>query len=69
MYIKNAEIVKGNKYCCGRVVGKYLIKKGVPLLSRDGNKMVFANTKKLQGILLDMPFYLKALVKAGVING
>jgi len=69
MYIKNIETVKGSKYYCGRMIGNYLIKKGIPLLSRDGNKMVFANTKKLQGVLFNMPVYLKVLKKAGVING
>lgn len=70
MFISNAkDAIQGNIYQCGVVVGKYLIHKGVPLLSRGDKYMVFAHTKKLQNELDNMPLYLKLLVKGGVING
>lgn len=71
MYISNADkITQGRVYKCGQLVGKYLIKQGIPLLSQqDDYTMVFSKTKRLQKALDDMPFYLKILVKGGVING
>ena len=70
MYISNADkITQGKVYKCGQLVGKYLIKQGIPLLSQQDNYMVFSKTKRLQKALDDMPFYLKILVKGGVIDG
>ena len=69
MYISNIEGVKTKRYECGRTIGKYLMKSGIPLLSSKEKQLVFANTKKLQEALNSMPFYLKLLVKVGVING
>ena len=47
----------------------FLIKKGFPLLGRDGDKMKFSNTKELQETLSHLPVRFKILRKAGVING
>lgn len=69
MYISNSGVLKGKKYECGKTIGKYLIKMGIPLLSKTDNTMVFSNTKRLQKAIDEMPFYLKILVKGGVING
>lgn len=69
MYVSNNENLKAKTYRCGKVVGEYLIKAGIPLLSRDGNEMVFSNTKKLQAVLREMPAVMKALMKVGVIHG
>lgn len=56
-------------YMCGKTVGHYLIKKGIPLLARENEYMVFKKTKALQEAVDTMPFYIKTLVKAGVVNG
>ena len=70
MFISNADtVVQGSIYQCSIIVGKYLIKKGIPLLSQNDNYMVFARTKKLQEALDNTPFYLKILIKGGVVNG
>lgn len=69
MYISNSNTLKKGVYTCGKTIGKYLEKKGIPLLSMNEGNMVFANTKKLQKAIDEMPLYLKILVKGGVING
>lgn len=70
MYISNISSIAGMKtYKCNSVVGKYLIKKNNPLLSRDGKYMVFAYTPNLEKSLAEMPLYLRILIKGGVING
>jgi hypothetical protein len=69
MFITNLDTKSSKYYECGKTIGDYLIKSGIPLLSRNDNKMYFSKTRKLQKVLKSMPFYLQALVKVGVING
>ena len=69
MYIANSNSLKRGTYVCGKTIGKYLEKKGIPLLSMQNDKMVFARTIKLQKAIDEMPLYLKILLKGGVING
>lgn len=65
MFISNLEIENDKYYVCGKMIGKYLIKQGLPLLSRKDNKMVFSKTEELQKVISEMPFLLKILVKRG----
>ena len=69
MFISNIDSDSHRYYVCGKVIGNYLIKSGIPLLSRLEGKMVFSKTHKLQKVLSDMPSFYKALSKVGVING
>lgn len=69
MFITNIDNTSKKYYECGELIGKYLIKSGIPVLSKVDNTMVFAKTKKLQKAINNMPLYLRFLVKAGVING
>lgn len=46
-------------------VGKYLETHGIPVLSKQNNVFIFANTKELQEALLKLPFYLKPFAKGG----
>lgn len=69
MFITNLIPDKHKYYECDKHVGDYLIENGIPLLSKIDEIMYFPKTKKLQKALKDMPFYLRVLVKAGVING
>lgn len=66
MFISNYKDIKNtNLFCCNKIVGKYLIKKGIPLLSRGDIYMVFANTEKLRDTVKHMPFYLRIFIKRG----
>ena len=69
MFISNLGNTNNQFYECGKTIGNYLIKKGIPLLSRSEDLMLFAKTKELQKAINEMPFYLQILVKGGVING
>lgn len=71
MFIRNStKTLNPNRiYLCGKVIGKYLIKHQIPLLSRYDKKMAFANTEELQKEMKNIPFYLRFLLKAGVIDG
>lgn len=69
MYISNINNTYRRFYMCGKTVGNYLIKKGIPLLSREEDTMIFSKTKELQRVIDTMPLYLKILVKVGVVNG
>ncbi len=42
-----------------KVLGNYLIDHGVPLLSRDGNEMIFAQTKQFENKMSNLPFLIK----------
>lgn len=68
MFISNLDNKDKKYYECSKLIGNYLIKSGIPMLSRVGNKMVFAKTKKLQKAIDNMPLYLRFLMKVGVIN-
>lgn len=46
-----------------KVLGNYLMKHGVPLLSRDGDEMVFARTKQLENKMTHLPFSIKMFGK------
>ena len=65
MFIKNLKKDETRFYYCNNLVGKYLEKKGIPLLSQKDGQMIFAKTEKLQKVLDSMPFYIKVLGKAG----
>lgn len=69
MYISNIDNTNKKYYECGKVIGNYLIKAGIPMLSNKDGIMIFAKTKKLQKAINEMPFLLQLLVKGGVING
>lgn len=69
MFISNIDSGSHRYYVCGKVIGNYLIKSGIPLLSRLEGKMVFSKTQKLQKVLSNMPSFYKVLSKVGVING
>lgn len=61
MYIrefKKEDLNNKRYYKCNIIIGRYLIKKNIPLLSRIDNTMVFVKTKRLKDILDNMPFYL-----------
>lgn len=65
MFIKNfQEINKLDIYECGAIVSKYLIGKGVPLLSHNANtnKYIFKNTLSLRIVLMDAPIWVKVLI-------
>ena len=47
----------------------FLIKEGFALLGRDGKKMQFADTERLQKVLNHLPTKLKFLRKVGLIDG
>lgn len=69
MYISNAsELKKIKTFRCNRIIGNYLIKKGIPLLSRDNNYMIFAYTNILKEAIDNMPFFLKIFLKGGTSN-
>ena len=69
MFISNLDNDNKRYYECGKLVGNYLIKSGIPLLGQRDRIMMFAKTKKLQNAIDKMPGYLKILVKGGIING
>ena len=69
MYISNLDNTNKRYYECGKVIGNYLIKQGVPLLSQTNGIMIFSNNKKLREVLNKMPLTLKLLMKGGIING
>ena len=69
MYISNPNDLKKQYYQCSKIIGKYLIKQGIPLLSIKDNKMIFSKTKRLQKAIDNMPFYLQVLIKVGVVDG
>nr|DAG31333.1 MAG TPA: hypothetical protein [Caudoviricetes sp.] len=69
MFISNLDNKDKKYYECGKIVGNYLIKSGIPVLSRKDGAMLFARTNKLQKVINNMPLYLRLLIKGGVING
>ena len=68
MFIKNLKKDESRFYYCNSLVGKYLEKKGFPILSKVDGKIVFSKTKKLQKVLDTMPFYIKMIEKVGEKN-
>ena len=44
MFIKNLKKDETRFYYCNSLVGKYLEKKGIPLLSQKDGQMIFAKT-------------------------
>lgn len=69
MFITNLDNKNNRYYECGKIVGNYLIKSGIPALSRNNKVMLFAKTDRLQKAIDNMPLHLRLLVKGGVING
>ena len=70
MFIVNSKDLKfSNIYTCGETLGNFLIKEGFSLLGRDGKKMQFADTERLQKVLNHLPTKLKFLRKVGLIDG
>jgi hypothetical protein len=55
MYIRNIEKIE-RKFECGSLLGKYLIRQGVPVLSQANNKYYFADTEWLRKQLDSMPW-------------
>jgi hypothetical protein len=45
------------------VVKNYLISKGVPILSIDGNNYIFSNSTGLRYYLKRAPFYIRMIIK------
>lgn len=68
MFIKNLKKDEIRFYYCNNLVGRYLEKKGFPVLSRIEGQMIFSKTEKLQKVLDTMPFYIKMLGKVGDKN-
>lgn len=61
MYIVNPFSVK--KYeVKNKIIAKYLIKKNIPLLSKDSSGFYFAQTNELNNTLGSLPWYLKVLL-------
>lgn len=58
--IRNHEIIK-NKFECGKRVADYLMRLGVPLLSVEGNKYYFRETKNLKEALNKVPLIIKLI--------
>lgn len=70
MFIVNSKNINfSNTYICGEKIGNFLIKEGFPLLGREGKKMKFAKTERLEKVLNHLPANLKILRKVGLING
>jgi len=70
MFIVNSKDLKfSNIYTCGEAIGNFLISEGFPLLGRDGKKMKFVNSERLQKVLDHLPTKLKFLRKVGLIDG
>jgi hypothetical protein len=58
MYIRNpSSISKTLKF--NSIIGKYIINKGVPVVSIENGKYLFTDTNKLQEVVQSLPFYLK----------
>ena len=68
MFIKNLKN-NSNTYKCGKTMGNFLIKEGFPVLSKDGNLIVFAYTERLKKVLAHLPLHLKIMRKLRIING
>ena len=67
--VKSKNINFSNIYVCGEQIGNFLIEEGFPLLGREGKKMKFAKTERLEKVLLHLPAKLKLLRKVGLIDG
>jgi hypothetical protein len=59
MHIKNANKLPIKKRYFNGIIGNWLIEQGIPLLFREGNKCVFAETDELKKKLEKIPFYFK----------
>lgn len=68
MFINNLKENHSRFYYCNKIVGKYLIRKGIPLLSISNRMMIFSKTKELQEVIDKMPLYIKIISKAGDKN-
>lgn len=60
MFIINSELVSKRKF--NKTIAKYLVKKNIPLLSRDDDGFYFAQTEELNNILKSLPWYFKVLL-------
>lgn len=60
MFIANVD--KKELFKCGEIVHKYLYDK-IPLLSRDNNYYYYSKTERLEQLLEDAPFWIKAVIK------
>ena len=70
MFIVNSHNLNfANVYTCGETLGNFLMSEGFPLLGRDGKKMKFAKTERLQKVLNNLHPKLQILRKVGIING
>lgn len=61
MYVKNFEDIKSEVILCSRILGEYLEKKGIPVLSKShtGNMLIFVYTEDLKKVLGELPEELK----------
>lgn len=51
MFINNVSKISNKIYRCNKELGEKILKEKIPLLGRIDDDMVFANTKKLKGVL------------------
>lgn len=65
MFISNLNKNDSRFYYCNKYIGKYLERKGFPILSRQGDLLIFSKTKELQKAITSMPFYIKMFEKVG----
>ena len=59
MYIRDAPNIK--TIVVNERIGDYLVKKNIPLLSRDGKKMIFSDTKEVSEAMKSIPIHLKLM--------
>ena len=64
MFIANADSVKSTILLDSKV-GEYLTTHGIPLLSFEGDKYVFAKTDMLEKALEKLPRKFKNIIKKG----
>ena len=66
MFVRNAEkLTHHNIYTCNEKLGEFLIKEGFPLFGRDGKKMKFIKTARLEKVLKHLPLRMKFTRKVG----
>jgi len=51
MFIKNFQTLESSVLSCDEKLGEYIISRNIPLLSRDGEKYIFAVTDILKEVI------------------
>jgi hypothetical protein len=59
MFVLNAFTFNSVYETKNPIVAKYLIKNGVPLLTKESGTFIFSETKMLQDLLKASPFYVR----------